>query len=108
RAILAFALGLNAALVFGHMIDGISTWVALKDPLGFGIPPYSEKHPFSDFLLRYLGGFLYPLAKLLMILVVVWLLDRETEGKEEDRNMVGLVKMAIFVLGFAPGLRDLL
>lgn len=108
RAILAFALGLNAALVFAHMIDGISTWVALKDPLGFGIPAYSEKHPFSDFLLRYLGGFLYPLAKLLMILVVVWLLDREVDAREDEKNMVGLVKMAIFVLGFGPGLRDLL
>ncbi|GEM_PF-4606935 len=107
RALLGFATGLNASLVFAHMIDGVSTWVALKDPLGFGIPPYSEKHPFSDFLLRYLGGFLYPLAKLLMIVVVIWLLDREV-GEDDDRNLVGLVKMAIFVLGFGPGLRDLL
>jgi uncharacterized membrane protein len=118
RSLLIFAGGLNASLVFAHMIDGVSTWVALKDPLNFGIPPYSEKHPFSDFLLRYLGGFLYPLAKLLMIVVVIWLLDRELEGRKEDeagagrlddeRNLVGLVKMAIFVLGFGPGLRDLL
>lgn len=117
---LAYALGINLALVFGHMIDGLSTWVALNDPLDFGIPPYSEKHPFSEFLLRYWNGFLFPAAKLLMVLVVVWLMDREfqdpapgsasSSGRSlhDERNLVGLVKMAIFVLGFAPGLRDLL
>ena len=115
---LLFAAGINLALVVGHMIDGLSTWVALEDPLGFGIPPYSEKHPFSEFLLRYWDGFLFPAAKLLMVLVVAWLMDREpAEGEAgqasarsmaDERNLVGLVKMAIFVLGFAPGLRDLL
>lgn len=155
-AIFLFASGINAALVLGHMIDGLATWVALDDPLGFGIPPYSEKHPFSEFLLRYWGGALYPAAKLAMVLVVAWLLDRETTKHDapalaptpptpppeaidetsdaahtpelspmepesappvaaraapstfDERNLVGLVKMAIFVLGFAPGLRDLL
>lgn len=111
---LLFALGINLALVFGHLIDGLSTWVALNDPLGFGIPQYSEKHPFSEFLLRYWNGFLFPAAKLAMVLVVAWLLDREPKPDEtgpapaDERNLVGLVKMAIFVLGFAPGLRDLL
>ena len=112
---LLFAAGMNLALVAGHMVDGLSTWVALNDPLGFGIPAYSEKHPFSDFLLRYWDGFLFPATKLLMVLVVAWLMDREfltpaADGRSfhDERNMVGLVKMAIFVLGFAPGLRDLL
>lgn len=104
--LLLFAAGINVALVFGHVIDGVATWVALEDPFGFGLPQYSEKHPFSEFLLRYWNGFLFPAAKLAMVLVVAWVLDRE--AKEEDRNLVGLVKMAIFVLGFAPGLRDLL
>lgn len=113
-----YAAGMTAALVLGHMIDGLATWVALNDPLNFGIPQYSEKHPFSEFLLRYWDGFLFPFSKLMLVLVVVWLLDRETrkalsakDGAEpslDERNMVGLVKMAIFVLGFAPGLRDVL
>ncbi|HUR67720.1 MAG TPA: DUF63 family protein [Candidatus Thermoplasmatota archaeon] len=111
-ALLVFALGINVALVFAHMVDGLATWVALADPVGFGIPQYSEKHPFSEFLLRYWNGFLFPFTKLLMVLVVAWMLDREArtpQGESFDsRNMVGLVKMAIFVLGFAPGLRDVL
>ena len=105
-ALLLFAAGINVALVFGHVMDGVATWVALEDPFNFGLPQYSEKHPFSEFLLRYWDGFLFPAAKISMVLVVAWVLDRE--AKEEDRNLVGLVKMAIFVLGFAPGLRDLL
>ena len=111
--LLVFSAGINLALVFAHMVDGLATWVALEDPLGFGIPPYGEKHPFSEFLLRYWDGFLFPFTKLLMVLVVAWMLDRESrnmspEASLDSRNMVGLVKMAIFVLGFAPGLRSLL
>lgn len=109
--LLIFAAGINLALVVGHVIDGVSTWIALSDPFNFGIPQYSEKHPFSEVLLRYWGGFLFPVAKLVMVLVVAWVLDREIKESPEsldERNLVGLVKMAIFVLGFAPGLRDLL
>ena len=116
--LLVYAVGLNVALVFAHMIDGVATWVALEGNDLFGLPSYSEKHPFSDFLLKFGNGFGFPIAKLLMVLVVVWVLDREAARQEpvgapagawsDDRNLVGLVKMAIFVLGFAPGLRDLL
>lgn len=111
-ALLLFAAGINVALVFAHMVDGLATWVALEDPVGFGIPQYSEKHPFSDFLLRYWNGFLFPFTKFAMVIIVAWMLDRETRDDAnntlDSRNMVGLVKMAIFVLGFAPGLRDVL
>jgi uncharacterized membrane protein len=108
-SLLVFAAGLNVAMVFAHVLDGMATWVALDDPLGFGVPPYSEKHPFSEALLGYWGGALYPVAKLVMVLVVAWLLDKETASAGPDeRNLVGLVKMAIFALGFGPGLRDLL
>lgn len=120
--LLIYTVGINLALVLGHMIDGIATWVALEGTELFGLPTYSEKHPFSDFLLRVGGstlkGFGFPVAKLLMVFIVVWVLDRETarlapDGRDaaawsDERNLVGLVKMAIFVLGFAPGMRDLL
>ena len=111
--LLVFGAGVNVALVFAHMVDGLATWIALEDPLGFGIPEYGEKHPFSEFLLRYWDGFLFPFVKLLMVLVVAWMLDREwrrtpADASFDQRNMAGLVKMAIFVLGFAPGLRSLL
>ena len=118
---LIYAGAFNLALVMAHMIDGLSTWVALSDPLDLGLR-YGEKHPFSEFLLRYWDGLLFPFAKLLLVLVVAWLMDREAPAQAraradgtlseaalaDERNLVGLVKMAIFVLGFGPGLRDLL
>ncbi|HEX2022833.1 MAG TPA: DUF63 family protein [Candidatus Thermoplasmatota archaeon] len=111
--LLVFAAGMNVALVFGHVLDGVATWVALEGTELFGLPTYSEKHPFSDFLLRLgagpFAGLAFPIVKLVMVLVVAWVLDRSArEEGADDRNLVGLVKMAIFVLGFAPGLRDLL
>src|SRR5581483_3965040 len=45
RALLGFATGLNASLVFAHMIDGVSTWVALKDPLGSASRPTARSTP---------------------------------------------------------------
>ncbi|HWG91947.1 MAG TPA: DUF63 family protein [Candidatus Thermoplasmatota archaeon] len=99
----------NLALVFGHMMDGFATYLAIKDPLNLGLGGYGEKHPVSNVLLDYLGGALFPLVKFLMIITVIYLMDREFQKDQEtDRNLVGLVKMAIFVLGFAPGLRDVL
>jgi uncharacterized membrane protein len=108
-ALYAFAAPLNVGIVAAHVMDGMATWVALADPLGFGIPQYGEKHPVGEFLLGYWGGFLFPFTKLALVLVVVWVLDRETKSTTPDeRNMVGLVKMAILALGFGPGLRDTL
>lgn len=111
-AVLLFTVGINVALIFAHAMDGLATWVAISDPLGLGLA-YGEKHPFSEFLLKYWDGFLFPFVKVMMVFVVAWMLDRETRNAPADasfdsRNMVGLVKMAIFVLGFAPGLRDVL
>lgn len=111
---LLYAGGLNLALVFGHALDAFATWIALLDPLGFDLPRYAEKHPFSDFLLQlgagtWFHGLAFPIAKLAMIALVIWILDREfKEENPGDRELVGLIKMAIFVLGFAPGTRDLL
>ncbi|MHB8605323.1 MAG: DUF63 family protein [Thermoplasmatota archaeon] len=110
----SFLAGMNVAMVFGHMVDGFATWIALTDPFHFGIPNYGEKHPVSDVLLSVgagtpFSGLLFPIAKLAMVLVVVYLLDQEFEDQRpEDKQLVGLIKMAVFILGFAPGSRDLL
>lgn len=112
--VLLYLGGLNLALVFGHALDAFATWIALLDPLRMDLPSYAEKHPFSDFLLQIgagtpFAGLGFPVAKLTMIVIVIWILDREfKEESAGDRELVGLIKMAIFVLGFAPGLRDLL
>ncbi|MFA5862668.1 MAG: DUF63 family protein [Candidatus Thermoplasmatota archaeon] len=132
---LIYALALSVALVFAHVVDGFATWFAHDDPFGFGIPPYSEKHPVGDVLLGFWGGFPFLAAKLVMTFVVVWLLAREagagsgtiewgeqtvprsrarwadgsmTATTTRTTSIAGLVMISIFVIGMAPGLRDVL
>ncbi len=98
----------NLALVFGHMIDGWVSYLAVVDPLGMGIG-YQEKHPIPEMLMEHGGGIGYPLAKLGIVLGIVYALDvylrEELRGRKTLR---GLIKLFVLVLGLSPGLRDLL
>ncbi len=109
-----YAKPINLAMVLAHMIDGWTTYIAIEDPFAFGLGGYGEKHPVSEYFLGFGDGLGFPVLKLLMVLVIIYLLDEgleepdnelTPEEEEVEENMVGLVKFAIFVLGFAPGLR---
>jgi len=102
---------LGFAIVLGQGIDGLATWFALKDPFHFGLGSYGEKHPVGEILLRYWGGLLFPVAKLVLAIGLVWFFAREREaGRAEgkDGELLTLLAIAIFALGFGPGLRDTL
>ncbi|MDG6229730.1 MAG: DUF63 family protein [Candidatus Thermoplasmatota archaeon] len=102
----AYADPLNLSMLFGHMLDGIGTYISIYDPLQMGLPSYYEKHPASDFLLQ-LWPPLFPIVKFLLIIVVIYVFD--VLYKEEMRNyplLASLLKIGIFILGFAPGLRS--
>lgn len=116
-AFASFAAPLNLALVAGHMIDAFATFGALcTDPDGplcqggaflpFAVGGYGEKHPVSEVFLGFLDGWGFVLMKLALVLVIVWLVDRAQE-EGEDPDLVGLVKLAVLVLGLGPGLRNL-
>ena len=95
-------------MIAGHMIDGIASYVSIYDPLHMGLPSYVEKHPASDILMQ-IWPPLFPIVKLLLIIFVIYVFD--ILYKEELKNyrpFVNILKITIFVLGFAPGLRDLL
>ena len=88
-------------------MDGITSYISIKDPLTMGLH-YSEKHPASNFLLE-IWGPLFPIVKFLLIIFVIYVFD--ILYKEELKNyatFVNLLKIAILILGFSPGLRDLL
>jgi uncharacterized membrane protein len=91
----------NNLLIFGHMIDGMTTYFAVVDPLNFGIT-YGEKHPLPDWLLKNLYGVGYPLLKLLVVIGVLYAI---VDLKD---NLKNIVKFFILFLGLSPGLRDLL
>ena len=98
----------NLSMILGHMLDGITSWISIYDPFNMGLPGYVEKHPASDLILQ-IWPPLFPIIKFLLIIVVIYLFDvlYKDELKEYPR-LVPLLKIGIFILGFAPGLRDLL
>ena len=98
---------LNLAMLSGHLIDGLTSYISIKDPFLMGLH-YAEKHPASNALLE-IWGPLFPLVKFVLIIVVIYVFD--VLYKEELKNhltLVYLLKIGILILGFSPGLRDLL
>jgi uncharacterized membrane protein len=106
--IMVFSKPINLAMIMGHMIDGLTSYVSIYDPLKMGIPVYSELHPASDILMQ-IWPPLFPIVKFLLVIFIIYVLD--ILYKEDLKNysqFVNILKICIFILGFAPGLRDLL
>mgnify|MGYP006280789331 CR=1 FL=1 len=103
-----FITPLNLAMIFGHQLDGIASYISIYDPFNMGLPTYIEKHPASDILLQ-IWPPLFPIVKFILIIIIIYLFD-EVYRKEliEQKQLVNLLKIGIFMLGFAPGFRDLL
>ena len=98
---------LNLSMLFGHLMDGVATYISIKDPFMMGLY-YSEKHPASNFLLD-IWGPLFPIVKFLLIIVVIYVFDILYKDElKEYVNLVNLLKIGILILGFSPGLRNLL
>jgi uncharacterized membrane protein len=107
KKIVVYKNPLNLAMLCGHMIDGIATYISIKDPFFMGLS-YAEKHPASNFLLD-IWGPLFPIVKFLLIIFVIYVFDvLYKEELEEHKTLVNLLKIGILILGFAPGLRNLL
>jgi uncharacterized membrane protein len=99
---------LNLSLVVGHMVDGFTSYVSIYDPLNMDLPSYIEKHPASNFLME-LWPPLFPIVKFILIISVIYVFDiLYKEELKNYKNLVGLIKIGILILGFSPGLRDLL
>jgi uncharacterized membrane protein len=99
---------LNLSMIIGHMIDGLTSYISIYDPLKMGLPLYVEKHPASNLLMETWPP-LFPIVKFLLIIFVVYIFD--ILYKDELKNyqsFVNLIKIGILILGFSPGTRDLL
>ncbi len=98
---------LNLSLLVGHLIDGITSYISIKDPFSMGLS-YSEKHPASNVLLNTWGP-LFPIVKFFLIVIVIYVFDVLYKEELKDHlTLVNLLKIGILILGFSPGLRDLL
>jgi len=103
-----FSNPINLSMIFGHQLDGIASYISIYDPLQMNLPVYIEKHPASDWLMQ-LWPPLFPIVKFLLIIGIIYIIDVfYKEELQSQKVFVYLLKIGIFILGFAPGLRDLL
>ena len=82
-----------------HLFNASSTFIAVSF---YG---YSEQHVLPNALYKLTGTALvmYPL-KITVILFALYVIDTYVE----DKTIKNMLKLAIFILGLAPGLRDFL
>lgn len=91
---------LNYTIVAAHLLDASATHVSITH---FG---YGEQHVLTSFVTGLSGttAILFPL-KFLVVFAVVLILDRYFPS--DLQALKGLTKLALLILGLAPGLRDL-
>ncbi len=91
----------NSVLFYTHFYDATTTFVGIQF---FG---YWEQHVLARTLINLTGtaAVMY-LIKLAVLIPVVWILD--VGMRDEDPDLINFVKLAMFILGFGPGTRNLL
>lgn len=90
---------LNLSAILAHLFDAASTFIAV-DFYGYG-----EQHVLPNALMDIAGtaAIMFPL-KIAVILGALYVIDEYIE----DNTIKNMLKLAIFILGLAPGLRDFL
>jgi uncharacterized membrane protein len=88
----------NIGLITTHIFDASTTYIAIK------FFNYGEQHVLANFAISIFGLESLFVLKLMVILPLLYLIDREIKNSNEKN----FIKFAIFVLGFAPGMRNLL
>lgn len=90
----------DLGILSAHFLDASATFIALSM---FG---YLEQHVLPRALIAGWGPIsMFPLKAVVVVPVLV-LLNRYAKGT--DRNYINFLKIAILILGLAPGLRDLI
>ena len=100
----AFVSPVALLLFLSHYIDGAATYRGL-DAWGYG-----EKHVLPSLLIDATGtAAVMLLLKLVVVSAVVYLLDvAYREDMARTPTLTWLVRLAVLVLGLAPGVRDML
>ena len=90
---------INLTIISAHLFDASTTFVAVE------FFSYSEQHVLANALNELFDTSLtmFPM-KIIVIVAVLWIIDEYFE----DETMKSLLKLSVFVLGLAPGLRNFL
>ncbi len=99
-----FLLGTNLLLFFGHFLDASATFIAV-DYYG-----YVEKHVLPSFLIdTFHTAAIMLILKAIIVIAVIYFIDiLYKEDFQNNPTLTGLVRIAVLVLGLAPGIRDIL
>ncbi len=92
----------NCIILAVHLFDASTTFIALQ------FFPYYEQHVVSNFVIGFLGPAGQFLLKIVVVTTVLWALDEYLKNDKDSIYMRNFLKIAIFILGFAPGLRNFL
>ena len=87
----------NLLVILVHMFDAATTFIALQF---FG---YFEQHVVPSLMIGMLGPASMFLIKLVVLIPVLYYLDKELENQQEQRTFI---KMIVLLLGLAPGIRN--
>ncbi len=90
--------GENYLLIMSQMLDASATFVALS------FYNYWEQHVLPGFFINIFGPISIFFLKLPIILLAIYYIDKEVTDTEKRT----FLKMAVLILGLAPGLRDTL
>jgi uncharacterized membrane protein len=90
---------INLSALLAHLFDASSTFIAV-DFYGYG-----EQHVLPNALTSLAGtaAVMFPL-KIAVILTALYVIDEYVE----DKTIANMLKLAIFILGLAPGIRNFL
>jgi uncharacterized membrane protein len=99
-----FGSGINLAIVFGQFTDASATYIAID------FFSYGEKHVVPGFLIGVLDtAAVMFILKIFALLFAIYLLDIGLRSDlTKHPKIIPLIKIAILVLGLAPGTRDML
>lgn len=99
KAYLSFS---SLALFGAHFLDASATFA------GIDFYHYAEKHPLPIAAIGIFGSaWIMYVLKFIVVFLVIYLLDIEYSSQLSE-NAKWLVKICVFILGAAPGIRDLL
>ena len=90
---------INFTIVLAHLFDASTTYVAVE------YFNYTEQHVLPNALNQLFDTYLtlFPM-KIIVIVAVLYIIDQYFE----DQTIKNLLKLTVFVLGLAPGLRNIL
>lgn len=87
---------INLMALWAHLFDASATFISIT------FFSYLEQHVLPSFLIRNLGAWVMFPLKFFIVLPVLYLIDENIE----EENLKYWLKIVVFILGFALGIRD--